>query len=340
MSLVVQAMLKRVEIDLAEDEIGLALQGFHLECWQATNNHAALKAHLKRLCAILGLPNAGSLLAAAAKKIAQVFEAAKARGLGVDNRKAWTWALHPLWRVKYAPNMAWNVDCDFVVQFYLSLKINTTTLERDLGELLAQLSSHSGPLAKDGATMACIMEVNVEGPQQEADFFLPAERPGEPLQPTDFAKLCQKLWLQHFGRRFRYAYLPRSKVQGSKSKVQGQKPKVQGPRSHAPGSLAARVHGRAKAAVAAAQGKEHESFVPGMKLPLTKPCPSFTGTRWETAPCSASKQALENFEKHTNRKKERIPAMRSGFLFAKLVLGVHVLVFCFAFSSLLYFCIP
>eukprot|EP00435_Cladocopium_sp_Y103_P012894 s4114_g3.t1 len=143
MSLVVQAMLKRVEIDLAEDEIGLAFQGFHLECWQATNHHASLKAHLKRLCAILGVPNAGSLLAAAAKKIAQVFAVAKGRGFGVDNRKAWTWALHPSWRVKYAPNMALHADCELVVQFYLSLKINTTTLERDLGELLAQLHAKS-----------------------------------------------------------------------------------------------------------------------------------------------------------------------------------------------------
>ena len=299
MSLVVQAMLKRVEIDLAEDEIGLALQGFHLECWQATNNHAALKAHLQRLCVILGVPNVGSLLAAAAKKIAPVFESAKARRLGVDNRQAWTWALHPAWRVKYAPNMAWNADCDFVVQFYLSLKINTTTLERDLGDLLAQLSSHSGPLAADGATMAHIMEVNVEGPQHESDFFSPAEKPGLPLQPSDFAQLCQKLWLQHFGRRFRYSYLNRSKVQSPKSKVQG-------PRSHAPGSLAGRVHGRARAAVAAAQAKKHESFIPGMKLPLTKPCPTLSGTRWETAPCTAAKQALENFEKHTQRKKDRI----------------------------------
>jgi len=46
--------------------------------------------------------------------------------------------------------------------FYLLLKTNTTSLERDLGELLAQLSAHSGPLSETGATMAAIMEITSE----------------------------------------------------------------------------------------------------------------------------------------------------------------------------------
>ena len=68
--------------------------------------------------------------------------------------------------------MAWNDDCEVVVGFYFSLKINTTTLERDLGRLLTQLSSHSGPLSADGSTVASIMEVNAEGPQEEGELFL------------------------------------------------------------------------------------------------------------------------------------------------------------------------
>ena len=105
--------------------------------------------------------------------------------------------------------------------FYLSLKTNTTSLERDLGELLAQLSAHSGPLSETGATMAAIMEITSEGPQCEEEFFGPSSKEGGPLQPTEFSRLCSTLWLEHFGRRFRRTYDVGAKAQGRRPTVQG-----------------------------------------------------------------------------------------------------------------------
>ena len=58
----------------------------------------------------------------------------------------------------------------------MSLKTNTTSLERDLGELLAQLSAHSGPLSETGGTIAAVMEIAIEGPQCEEHFLVPAPR--------------------------------------------------------------------------------------------------------------------------------------------------------------------
>lgn len=296
MSEVVQAMLRRVQADLVEDEVARALQGLSLSQWLHQNDHGPLKAHLRKLCSLIGVPlGTASLLSAAARSLATLFQAAQQRNLDVCNRKAWSWVLYPFWRAKYAPRLSWNADCDVVVGFYLSLKINTTTLERDLGELLAQLSARSGPLSATGATVASIMEINTEGPQSEAEFFAPADLPGGPLKPTDFARLCAKLWLQHFGRRFRFKY---------KSKSTGSRFKVHRFKAHAPGTIAACIDGRRKAASAAAAAESTESFVPGLTLPLSKPKTALPGTRWESA-CSDAKASLKNFDKHTDRKKER-----------------------------------
>ena len=221
---VVRAMLKRVQEDLSGDEIARCLQAFNLDCWQEPNNHSSLQKRFQALASLLceAGEETASTLKSAAKALAPVMRTARNQQLAVDNRKAWSWVLTPAWRAKYAPKVVWTPHCDLLVNFYLSLKINTTTLERDLGELLAHLTAHSGPLSKEGGTVSSIMEVHIEGPQSEEEFFLPPDKPGAPCQPTEFAQLCAKLWLEHFGRRFRYAYKPKSKVQGLRSTSQAQ----------------------------------------------------------------------------------------------------------------------
>ena len=296
MCLVVQTMLKRLQADLAEDEIAIALQAFNVESWQQRNRRQMLKQYFQRLCKALrvGDRSTASSLAAVAQTLARVFEAAKKQALEVTNRIGWSWALDSRWRNKYLPRLAWTPECQQLVEFYLSLKLNTTTLERDLSELVAQLSAHSGPLSSCGSTISSILEVSLEGPQREEDLFLRSEAPGGPLVPTDFARLCAKLWLQHFGRRFRFVYRKEPATadgrKGPRSKVHGQQ--------HDPRSLVGRLQGRTQAASnAAARSGPHESFVPGLRLPLSQPAPPLPGTRWASAMDSSAKASLENFVK-------------------------------------------
>ena len=292
MASVVQAMLKRLRVDLLQDEVAVALQAFDLQAWESPNNHDNVKAWLKKLCKILSIncQQVVPVLAEAVRALLPLIARAKQHKFPVDNRACWSWLLHPSWRARYAARLQWSSDCSCLIQFYLSLKMNTTKLERDLGQLLLQLDAHSGPLSATGSIMASIMEVNSEGPQTEEAFFRPGEDGGA-LEPTTFARLCAKLWIENFGRRFRYSYkTKKSKVQSPKSKS---------------GTLAALVRGRALAAtkIVSASSKP-PSIVPGLQLPLPKPT-ALEGTRWAAPATSAASKALNKFNNHTERKKTR-----------------------------------
>ena len=299
MSCVVQAMLKRLRVDLLQDEVAVALQAFDLQAWESPNNRAHLKSWFKKLCNILhaDFQQVMPLLEASVAILLPLIARAKQHKFIVDNRVCWSWLLHSSWRARYAAKLKWSSECSFLIQFYLSLKMNTTTLERDLGQLLMQLDAHCGPLSPTGCLMASIMEVNSEGPQTEASFFKPGED-GGPLEPTSFARLCAKLWLQHFGRRFRYSY-----------KTKRQQDKVQSPKSKAkiskPGTLAAFARGRtlATSKIVSAASKP-ACIVPGLTLPLPKPS-SLEGTRWAPPTVSAASKSLSKFNVHTQRKQQR-----------------------------------
>ena len=314
MAEVTDAMLKRVRVDLTGDEVASALQAFHLKGWDDgnTNTHARLCGQFNKLAAMLGCQSprdVGSMLAKAARVLLPVFKTAQTRNLDIGNRKAWSWYCQPAFRAHYAPKARWSDDADMLVGFYLSLKVNTTTLERDLGDLLTQLSAHSGPLSSDGSTVASIMEINVKGPRSEEEFFYRAEgQDSGLLYPTEFGRLCAKLWLQHFGRRFRYAY----KKKGSANSPNSPRSKV-----HMKGSLAAACSGRAKAtaraAASASEKTPQESFVPGLALPLAR-TPQLLGTRWQSAGASAS-AAMANFHTHSQRKQDRCFGNRLNHFF-------------------------
>lgn len=177
--------------------------------------------------------------------------------------------------------------------FYLSLKTNTTSLERDLGELLAQLSAHSGPLSETGATMAAIMEITSEGPQCEEEFLVPAPRKAvlsSQLNSVVFVQPCGSSILDEDSVAH-MMWVPRPKVAGPQSKV------------HKPGTFAAAAAGRSQAAsrIAEASAKP-SSFVPGLSLPLTRAPLSLAGTRWAPGESQAS-ASLKNFNKQTERKR-------------------------------------
>ena len=296
---VTDAMLRRVKVDLATDEIGVAFEAFNLLSWTANAHARDFINHFRVLGQALGVEQDNAVavsMCKAAKVLGPLMKSAQVRKLSVDNRAAWSWALYPSWRSRHIPKVEWTADCDLLVAFYLSIKLNTTSVERDLSKLLAHLTAHSGPLSSTSGIMSSIMEINVEGPQQESDFFLAADKPGGLLKPTEFGTLCAKLWVRHFGRRFRYAY----KVADPKQKQQKKR------EGNAPGSFAAAVSFRRKASTqalaSARSGRQQRSFVPHLKLPLHRP-PALTGTRWQTGDSQAA-AALANFNIHSDRKRK------------------------------------
>ena len=312
MSDVTKAMLKRVKVDLSGDEVGFALQTFSVQLWGDAQRRSELRTHAATLCKLLKLQSRTvvNVVASIGVKLHSVVCAAKAQGLCVSNRQAWSWALLPVWRAQQVPKVQWVEDCEVLISFYLSLKINTTTLERNLGELLHQLNMHSGPLAETGASVASIMEVSAEGPQKEEEFFIPPAQPGGLLEPSDFAVKCAQLWLEHFGRRFRQTYRAKNP----------EAPRSQGSQDakHRPGTLAsiAAGQGAATAAIVSAAKRAGSrrwapsSFIPSMTLPMVSR-PDTThlhGTRWGPV---GSREALDeedglaNFEKRTELKRKR-----------------------------------
>jgi hypothetical protein len=149
------------------------------------------------------------------------------------------------------------------------------------------------------------LEVALDGPQREEDLFERIDdADGKPkLSPTDFGRACARLWVEQFGRRFRYKYLGRT----AQKKLAAR-----------PGSFKAvllrREAATDKLAKMASSGASGDSFVPGLALPLPSEARAVNaqvlhGTRWAgSAPGSFTKG---KFETHTERKKERCLAVIS-----------------------------
>ena len=297
MAHIVDATLRRIDVDLAQDEVALSMQAFRLQSWETPEQRSKMRQRLCTLCRIFHLPEkmVVPVLSACGKTLLQLVKGA--RPTTVDNRQAWSWLLHSTWRAR---QVAWNQHCETLVAFYLCLKINTTSLERDLGLLLTHLTAHSGPTDPTGGSIASILEVRMEGPQSPEEFFAPADMPGGPLTPTEFGHLCAKLWIQHFGRRFRYSY-DKGKDGRADSKPKAQRPRLKGTFASIG---AARADATSKLA---ACGKRRESFVPGITLPMAPSLASrLEGSRWGPPPAqSGAAASLSKFNKHTERKKQR-----------------------------------
>ena len=320
---VTQAMLHRLDVDLLGDEISSCLRIFDVPLWRKAERRGDLQSACFKLCSILGLPHPRTVVAfvsSAAQALLPQLDAAATQHLHVPNKLAWTWALIPAWRAKHtAGRLGATRECEQLVAFYLACKINTTPLERNLGKLLEQLQAHSGPLADNGCTAAALIEVALDGPRREEELFTWARgAPGNPAasadtagmaMPTHFARLCQKLWLAHFGRRFRHTY-----------RVGSQRtPRQKGGRGGGGKSLAAIARARGQAARSLARDARRgqkpgsariSSFVPGLTLPLHGEQWALRGSRWSGGGSSSgsAQQAgspLHAFTKHTDRKAER-----------------------------------
>ena len=327
MRAVVEAMLDRVKVDLLHDEIAAALKAFDLELWKDRQMQKDLFEAAKTLIKALGLHEGAAVdLVKVSKRLRGLLDTCQKQKLNVTNRQAWSWPLHPSWRARFlAPPFAFKNEGDFlnIVAFYLCLKTNTTTLERNLGLLCRQLAAHTGTPSEAGETLRDILQVAIDGPNREADLFEAVNENGIcKLLPTDFGRDCGRLWVETYGRRFQYKY----KAPGRQK--QERKPIL--------GTFAAVSRARKQATEKLMRSSRSTtslpSFVEGLDMGTL--CQSHlsegakkavAGTRWgkpimrPEEPSSSSstkrkKHPAELFVEHTQRKKQSTSELKQFFL--------------------------
>eukprot|EP00435_Cladocopium_sp_Y103_P033050 s3667_g8.t1 len=210
MQQVVRLMLDRLEVDLATDEVAVSMCAFQVLPWLDRSKENMLRKHVAVLAKVFKMTRDVSKdFAHAAKTLANLVQTCKMQQINVTHKVAWSWVLVPQWRSKFLSKFVeLPKDLEMLIVFFLSIKMNTTTLERNLGELCRQLAAHGGHGAEDGSLAASLLEVALDGPQREEDLFERIETDGESrLSPTEFGRSCARLWVLHFGRRFRYKYV-------------------------------------------------------------------------------------------------------------------------------------
>ena len=311
MGSVVEAMVGRVKVDLGHDQIARALEAFNLEIWVGEEGKSLLDS-LAVLVKALGLQkkvlrDVGKV----AKVLKKLKDAATNNKLNLSNRQAWSWTLHASWRAHFLPpSFAFKHQEDFVqlICFYLSLKTNTTSIERNLGALLRQLQAHAGPQAENGETIADVLLVALDGPKHESELFeqrvSDTDAPAN-LIPTEVGRSCGKLWVQMYGRRFGYKY----ETRGGKTNPSLKRHK------RSKGTFASIVRGQRSACnqLSTLDVEKVKPIVADIDLPLppetsTSAKKALDGTRWASKAGSAEasrkrkKSAKELFEDHTTRK--------------------------------------
>ena len=143
---VIRLMLARLEADLATDEISVAMAAFNALAWLDRSQEGIQKQHVANLARVLGYPQQiAKDFIHVAKVLARLLQTYEQRRMSVSNKVAWSWVLMPQWRSKFLPKyIALPKEIEKIVFFYLSVKLNTTSLERNLGELCRQLTAHGG----------------------------------------------------------------------------------------------------------------------------------------------------------------------------------------------------
>lgn len=305
---VVEAMLDRLQVDLGTDVISTSLCSFDIASWHSTEVHPSLTKRVESLATSLRLcRSVGREFAVVAKTLAPILEAAKRNNISIPNRVAWSWVLVSEWRSMNLPSRYKILPGDLqqLICFYLSIKLNTTTLERDLGQLCRQIGGHQGPTAEDGSLASALVEVALDGPKCEQEMFEhhtgDEKLPGG-LLPTPFARACAKLWLTCFGRRFRYKYRQSTKrPEERRPVIKGSLQAVHLGREAA----ASRLHDLARSSHSNGKDIEVKSFVPGFELPLPPSQYALKGTRWDPNPGAIDSKGMQQFKAHTERKRER-----------------------------------
>ena len=331
MSEVVSAMTDRVTVDLAGDDIAQCMQIFNVHSWGDRKQQRMLEPLVQTLSKALKLDaRVQPDFVTSAKGLLKVVQAADANRLQISNRLAWSWVLCEEWRAHHMPSfhrLRRPADLATLISFYLAVKVNTTTLERNLGQLCEQIRNHSGPISADGHILAAVLGVALDGPQKESELYEAARAAHSSqvqLLPTEFSKACAKLWLSTHGRRFQYKYSKAAKKNNTAGKPTGIPRKgtfafVKHQRKIASKTLCQAAHAAQSTSAAASGQAAVASFVDGLELPLLPANASnassaaLQGTRWSSSATSSlpstskqKKHPAQLFQEHTARKQARV----------------------------------
>ena len=357
---VVTDMLDRVQVDLTEDMIAMCLEVFNVRLWADKPKASAFQVRLQALAKVLHLnPGVCGDFAAVARLLRKVVQAASANKLQTSNRQVWSWFLCSEWRLRFMPpscHIKFMVDMEKLIGFYLALKVNTTTLERNLGQLCHQLHSHSGPCGDDGRLLSAVLLVALDGPKAPEQLFhvqKSTESGDVQANPTDFSVACAKLWLATYGRRFRYKY---EKVVGScrQTKPGNRKRKAACKRGTFEWVKKQRKLATSSLCKAAqdSDGKplSVNSYVPDIQLPLPSvdgkalaSAQAMSGTRWQSSATgghglnSSKKDPAQLFREHTERKRARLLRLEWSIFVRSLEFHYYVFVFTAVLISTLLF---
>ena len=159
---VVEAMLDRLQVDLGTDVISTSLCSFDIASWRSAQEHPSLTKRVESLTTSLRLSRSvGREFAVVANTLVPILEAAKRHHISIPNRVAWSWVLVSEWRSVNLPSRYKILpgDLQHLICFYLSIKLNTTTLECDVGQLCRQIGGRQGPTAEDGSLASALVEV-------------------------------------------------------------------------------------------------------------------------------------------------------------------------------------
>ena len=357
---VVTDMLDRVQVDLTGDMIAMCLEVFNVRLWADKPKASAFQGRLQVLAKVLHLnPGVCGDFAAVARLLRKVVQAASANKLQTSNRQVWSWFLCSEWRLRFMPpscHIKFMVDMEKLIGFYLALKVNTTTLERNLGQLCHQLHSHSGPCGDDGRLLSAVLLVALDGPKAPEQLFhvqKSTESGDVQANPTDFSVACAKLWLATYGRRFRYKY---EKVVGScrQTKPGNRKRKAACKRGTFEWVKKQRKLATSSLCKAAqdSDGKplSVNSYVPDIQLPLPSvdgkalaSAQAMSGTRWQSSATggqglnSSKKDPAQLFREHTERKRARLLRLEWSIFVCLLEFHYYVFVFTAVLISTLLF---
>ena len=176
-------------MDLATDEVAASMCAFQVLTWLDRSKENMLRKHVAVLGKAFKMTRDVSRdFAHAAKTLASLVQTCKTQQINVTNRVAWSWVLVPQWRSRFLSKfIELPKELETLIVFYLSIKMNTTTLERNLGELCRQLGAHGGHGAEDGSLAASLLEVALDGPQREEDLFDRIQADGESSHPQILA---------------------------------------------------------------------------------------------------------------------------------------------------------
>ena len=213
-------MFCQVSVELNDRDFIMNLECFSLAEWRRAaavmREHPQALARLTRKCRKLAAALRLDVVSAL-REFEQAVNLLMDRcSPGDDNRDAWAYVLTQEYQATLDRE---STALSYMVRFYLSIADGSCDIERGLGKLTGLLSVHNGRLMADGITMWTLLEVMLDGPQTEEEFFqrpdlsgggaheqagdVPHKRSEPPsLLFTEVSRSCARLWVQSYGRRF------------------------------------------------------------------------------------------------------------------------------------------